>query len=184
MVGLAWLRRALKAQHQWEEDINSIRRARIEPRFAAPYVPTPRDIAKEMLSFADVKRGDVVYDLGCGDGRLLMTAAIEYGARGVGVEIRGDLVEMALKAIREAGVGDLVRVIHGDMFEQDLNEATVVTLYLLSTVNVHLRPKLENELRRGARVVCHDFGIEGWEPLATRTVGGHVMRHTLYLYRI
>lgn len=178
------MRKAFKTQRQWEEDIDHIRRAKLEPRFAAPYVPTPMNVVREMLSFAEVGRDDVLYDLGCGDGRMLLAAALEHGARCVGIEIREDLVKAALKSIDEVGLGTRVKVIQGDMFEQDLSEATVVVLYLLSTVNIHLKPKLEAELEGGTRVVCHDYGIEGWRPSATKLVGGHIMRHTLYLYRV
>ncbi|MGQ9514453.1 MAG: SAM-dependent methyltransferase [Thermoproteota archaeon] len=178
------LKKALILQQQWEEDIDRIRRARVEPRFASPYVSTPMSIVREMLDLAEVGEGDVLYDLGCGDGRLILTAAVEYGAKCIGIEIRRDLVEKALADIERAGVQDRVKIILGDMFEQDLREATVVSLYLLSIVNAHLRPKLEAELRKGTRVVCHDYDIDGWEPLIVKKVGGRILRHRLYLYRI
>jgi SAM-dependent methyltransferase len=181
---LSRIRRHLELQRQWEEDIESIRMARFEPRFAAPYVPTPMNVVREMLSFVEVGRDDVLYDLGCGDGRMLLTAALEYGARCVGIEIREDLVKAAITSINEAGMGTRARVIQGDMFAQDLGEATVVTLYLLSAVNFQLRPKLEKELKKGTRVVCHDFGMEGWVPSASMEVKGRIIKHTLYLYRI
>jgi len=184
MTMLSRLKKAFKLQRQWEEDIDHIRRARIEPRFAAPYVPTPLNVVREMLSFGEVGKDDLLYDLGCGDGRLLLTAAIEYGARCVGIEIREDLVEVATNAIRKAGMESRVSLIHGDMFQQDLSEATAVMLYLLSAVNVHLKPKFERELRAGTRIVCHDFGIEGWGPSASKEVKGRIMKHMLYLYRI
>ena len=181
---LSTLRRTFELQRQWEEDIEHIRRAKIAPRFAAPYVPTPLNVIREMLDFAEVGGDDIVYDLGCGDGRMLLMAALEYGARGVGIEIREDLVKAAMASISEAGVGTRARVIQGDMFAQDLGEATVVMLYLLSAVNAQLRPKLERELKKGTRIVCHDFGVEGWRPSASKEVKGRIMRHMLYLYRI
>jgi len=184
MSGLSRLKEHFKLQRQWEEDIDHIRRARLEPRYAAPYVPTPMNVVREMLRFAEVGRDDVLYDLGCGDGRMLLAAALERGSRCVGIEVREDLVRAAVKSIDEAGLGTRVKVIQGDMFEQDLCEATVVALYLLSTVNLHLKPKLEAELKGGTRVVCHDYGIEGWRPSATRAVRGRIIKHTLLLYRI
>ncbi len=177
------LKEALVIQQRWEEDIERIRRARIEPRFASPYVPTPMPIVREMLNLAEVGKGDVLYDLGCGDGRLVLSAALEYGAECVGIEIRKDLVEKAIADIKMAGVQDRAKIILGDMFEQNLKNATVVTLYLLNAVNTHLRPKLEAELRKGTRVVCHDYEIEGWKPLVVKRVG-RILRHTLYLYRM
>jgi len=184
MSVLSHLRRVLELQRQWEEDIKNIERAKSEPRFAAPYVPTPMNVVMEMLSLAEVQKGDVLYDLGCGDGRILLAAALEYGARCIGIEIREDLVKVAITALNNAGMGTRTKVIHGDMFEQDLSEATVVMLYLLSTVNIHLKPKLEAELKKGTRVVCHDYGIECLRPSATKAVREHVIKHTLYLYRI
>jgi len=181
---LSRIKGALKVQRQWEEDIDHIRRARIDPRFAAPYVPTPMNVVREMLSFAEVGGDDVLYDLGCGDGRMLLAAALEHGARCVGIEIREDLVEAALKSIDEAELESRVKVIQGDMFEQDISEATVVTLYLLSTVNIHLKLKLEAELKGGTRVVCHDYGIDGWRPSASKAVEGRIIKHTLHLYRV
>lgn len=178
------MKRALKLQRQWEDDIDHIRRARLEPRFAAPYVPTPFNVVREMLSFGEVDKEDLLYDLGCGDGRLPLMAAIECGAKCVGIEIREDLIEAATAAIRKAGMESRVTLIHGDMFQQDLSEATVVTLYLLSAVNAQLRPKFERELKAGTRIVCHDFGIEGWVPSASRAVKGRIMKHMLYLYRM
>lgn len=115
---------------------------------------------------------------------MLLAAALERGARCVGVEIRDDLVKAALKSIDKAGLGTRAKVIQGDMFQQDLSGATVVTLYLLSAVNVHLKPKFERELKSGTRIVCHDFGIEGWVPSSSREVKGRIIRHTLYLYRM
>jgi SAM-dependent methyltransferase len=181
---LTRLKKELILQQQFEKDIERIRKARSEPRFASPYVPTPISIVREMLDLAEVGKDDILYDLGCGDGRLILTAAVEYGAKCVGIEIRKDLVEKALADIKLAGVQDRVKIILGDMFEQDLGEATVVSLYLLRVVNAYLRPKLEAELRRGTRVVCHDYDIDGWKPLIVKQVGGRILKHKIYLYRV
>lgn len=145
-----------------------------------PYVTTPAAVVDSMLMLADVTRHDVVYDLGSGDGRIPIRAAQKYGARGVGIEIRPDLVEQARQSAREAGVADRVAFRQGDLFEADLSGATVVTLYLLPAVNVDLRPKLLRELQPGARVVSRNFDMGSWTPDRTVEVGGN----TLYLWRI
>lgn len=145
-----------------------------------PYVATPQHVVDRMLELAEVTEDDVVYDLGSGDGRIVITAAREYGARGVGVEIDSQRVETARENAREAGVEDLVEFRQGDLFEADISEATVVTLYLLPSVNLKLRPKLFEELAPGTRVVSHDFDMDGWEPDETETLGSD----TIYLWSI
>jgi protein-L-isoaspartate O-methyltransferase len=117
-----------------------------------------------MLQLADVDQEDVVYDLGSGDGRIPITAAQMYGARGVGIEIQPDLVREARQNAEQAGVADLVEFQQGDLFEADISGATVVTLYLLPDVNDRLRPKLLRQLEPGTRVVSHGFDMDGWEP--------------------
>ena len=139
---------------------------------AGPYVPTPDAIVDSMLVLAGVTAEDVVYDLGSGDGRILIRAAAKYGARGVGIEIREDLVEEARHKAKEAGVEGRVEFRQGDLFEADIGDATVVTLYLLPSANLALRPKLFRELDTGARVVSHDFHMEDWRPIRTKEVGG------------
>ncbi len=128
-----------------------------------PYVPTPKPVVDRMLEMADVDENDVVYDLGSGDGRIVIRAARKYGARGVGIEIDSDLVEEARKNAQEAGVSNLVEFRQGDLFEADISEATAVTLYLLPSVNKELRPKLFEELAPGTPVVSHDFDMDEWE---------------------
>jgi len=149
-----------------------------------PYVPTPYEVVREMLKLAEVNEDDIVFDLGCGDGRILIMAAREFGARAVGIELRKDLVEQCIKNVREAGLEDRILVIEGDFFDFDLSEATVVTLYLLTTVNEKLRPKLERELKPGARVVSHDFEIIGWRPKASKSVNESYRSHKIYLYQV
>ncbi len=151
-----------------------------------PYVPTPEPVAREMLKVANAGPNDIVYDLGCGDGRILVIAAKEFGVRkAIGVEIREDKVKEALENIRKAGVEDRVIIIHGDMFEVDISEATIVTLFLLTSVNERLKPKLERELRYGARVVSHEFRIPGWTPKTVVDVRDkNFITHTIYLYVI
>ncbi len=130
---------------------------------AAPFVPTPMEAVHTMLEMARVGEDDVVYDLGSGDGRIPVTAAEEYGARAVGVELRADLIEQAWDRAREAGVEDRVRFLRQDLYETDFSEATVVTLYLLPEANLRLRPILLEQLRPGARVVSHSFDMGEWE---------------------
>lgn len=137
----------------------------------APYVPTPRHVVLTMLELGNVSSDDVVYDLGSGDGRIVITAAKEFGARGVGVEIDSQLVQRARRKARRAGVADRVEFRQGDLFETDLREATVVTLYLWPDMNNRLRPKLQRALDPGDRVVSHSFDIDGWPADSTVSMG-------------
>jgi SAM-dependent methyltransferase len=135
------------------------------------YIPTPQPVVDAMLALAEVKKTDVVYDLGSGDGRIVITAAKKYGARGVGVELDPALVKQARRNAAAAGVSDKVRFVAQDLFTTDVRPATVVTLYLLQSINERLRPKLVRELRAGARVVSHVFNMgPEWPPLKTETV--------------
>ena len=132
-----------------------------------PFVPTPLEVAEKMLELAKVQPDDVVYDLGSGDGRIVILAAQKYGAHAVGVELDANLYEKSSQRIRELGLQDRARIIHENMFEVNVRQATVVTLYLLTAVNERLRPILERQLRSGARVVSHDFQVPGWQPTQT-----------------
>lgn len=136
-----------------------------------------------MLRLANVGPDDVVYDLGCGDGRVLTIALTKFGVRkAVGVEIREDLVKLARLRIRELGLDYRASVIHGDLFGINVSEATVVTLFLLTSVNSMLRPKLESELKSGSRVVSHEFEIPGWAPARVDVCSDGYLRHKIYLY--
>jgi SAM-dependent methyltransferase len=137
----------------------------------APFVPTTAELTEAMLETAQVTKDDVVYDLGSGDGRLVITAAKKYGARGVGVDIDPRLIRLSRESARKAGVADRVRFIRGDLFKTDISGATVVTLYLRPEVNLRLRPKLLRELRPGARVVSNTFDMGDWEPDRKVAVG-------------
>ena len=128
------------------------------------FAATPQPIADAMLQLAHVTRDDVVYDLGSGDGRIVILAAQKYGASGVGVEIDPRLVAISRQVAREGEVAERVTFIEGDLFEADISEATVVALWLSASVNARLEPKLKRELRRGARVVSHQFPIGSWQP--------------------
>jgi protein-L-isoaspartate O-methyltransferase len=130
----------------------------------APFVPTPQDVVDRMLQFAQLGPSDVVYDLGCGDGRIVITAARTYGARGVGVDIDPRRIEEARRNARAAGVEQLVSFRVEDALETNVSEATVVTLYLVASLNARLRPRLMTQLRPGARVVSHNFAVGDWDP--------------------
>ena len=145
-----------------------------------PYVPTPPEVVDRMLELAEISEDDVVYDLGSGDGRIVIAAARDYGARGVGIEIDAGRVAEARQNAQEAGVADLVEFRQQDLFETDLSDATAVTLYLLPSVNVELRPKLFRELPAGSPVVSHDFDMDDWEPERTVQMGSN----TVYLWTI
>jgi ubiquinone/menaquinone biosynthesis C-methylase UbiE len=136
-----------------------------------PYVPTPERVVDKMLELAKVGPSDVVYDLGSGDGRIVIAAARKHGARGVGIDIDPQRVREARENARKAGVADRVEFREGDLFKADISAATVVTLYLLSGVNLQLRPKLFSELKPGTRVVSHAFDMGDWKPIATEKVG-------------
>lgn len=144
------------------------------------FVPTPNDVVAKMLEMAQVTAGDTVYDLGCGDGRIVITAAQKYGARGVGVDIDPQRISEARESAQKAGVADRVRFVLGDLFETDISPASVVTLYLLTELNIKLRPKLLAELRPGTRVVSHAFSMGEWQPERTAEVSGN----RVYLWRV
>jgi SAM-dependent methyltransferase len=128
------------------------------------FAATPQPVVYGMLELADVTAGDVVYDLGSGDGRVVIVAAQKYGARGVGIELDPRLVDISREVAREGGVSDRVTFIEGDLFTADISDATVVTLWLSSTVNARLEAKLKRELRPGTRIVSHQFPIGSWPP--------------------
>ncbi len=156
-----------------------------------PFVPTPTDVVDKMLELAEVKKGDVVYDLGSGDGRIVIRAAQKYGVRAVGIEMDRLLLDKARKDAKAAGVSHLVEFRAEDAMKVDLTKATVVTLYMLPWFNEAMKPSFKKYLQPGARIVAHDFAIEGWEPDKTvklpdpeKKVGGLIHYHTLFLWRI
>ncbi len=136
-----------------------------------PFVPTPAKVVERMLEIAKVGPNDVVYDLGSGDGRIVIVAARKHGARGVGIDIDPERIRQARANARSAGVSSRVEFREGDLFKADLSGATVVTLYLLSSVNLQLRPKLLSELRPGTRIVSHAFDMGDWKPLRIEKIG-------------
>jgi SAM-dependent methyltransferase len=162
--------------------LNSVALARdsiFENKKIVPFVPTPQEIVVKMVEIAGVKKGDVVYDLGSGDGRIVITAA-KKGAKAVGFEIDGDLVKESRENIRQAGVQEQAEIRQQDILTVNLSAASVITLYLLPDVNLRLKPNLLTQLRPGSRVVSHSFDMGDWKPDRTERVGGR----TLYLWTI
>jgi len=145
-----------------------------------PYVPTSQSVVDAMLKMANVKKTDIVYDLGCGDGRIVVTAAKTYGAHAVGIDINPQRIEEANANARQARVTNLVKFQENDLFDADIHEATVVTLYLLPSINLKLRPKLLAELKPGTRIVSHSFDMDDWQPEKQETVDGA----TIYFWTI
>jgi ribosomal protein L11 methylase PrmA len=137
-----------------------------------PFVPTPERVVAKMLELAKVGPQDVVYDLGSGDGRIVIAAAKRYGARGVGIDIDPDRIKEARANARKAGVEQRVRFRQGDLFQAKIGDATVVTIYLLSGINRRLRPKLLSELKPGTRIVSHAFDMGDWKPEKELDVDG------------
>jgi predicted O-methyltransferase YrrM len=144
------------------------------------FVPTPQEVVDAMLKLAKVTKNDVVYDLGSGDGRVPITAARTYGARGVGIDIDPQRIKEATENLKAANVGDRVRFLNQDLFTTNISEATVVTLYLLPSLNLKVLPKLNAELKPGTRVVSHAFDMGDIKPQETQNVNGR----TIYLWTV
>jgi SAM-dependent methyltransferase len=146
----------------------------------APYVTTPPPVVDAMLKLAGTRKTDVVYDLGCGDGRIVIAAAKQYGSRGVGVDINPELVQQARANAKREGVESLVRFTAQDVFEMDFREATVVMLYLLPDMHRKLSPRLQQDLRPGARIVTHTFDLGDWKPHQKQNINGE----QIFLWRV
>jgi predicted RNA methylase len=155
--------------------------------FIAPFVPSPVPVIQFMLKLANLKAGEVLFDLGAGDGRTVIMAAKDFGARAVGVELREDLAKKALATIFDNGLTDRVTIVNGDVFSVNLTSADVVFLYLTTSANEKIRPKLETDLRKGVRVVSHDYEIIGWKPVRVENFCENPKlgypSHTIYLYQ-
>ena len=136
----------------------------IKCQLDAPYLPTPENVIEEMLKLGGVNKGDVLYDLGSGDGRVVIAAAQKFGTRGVGVELDPSRIQEANENAKKAGVTDRVQFLQKDLFQTDISKATVVTLYLLPDVNLKLRPRLLSQLKPGTRIVSHEFHMGEWKP--------------------
>ena len=155
-----------------------------DPRYTnklAPFVASPARVVDRMLSLASIRPGETVYDLGCGDGRILIAAVKNYKAKAVGVEISPKLVAQAQERIRKEGVTSDARVVEGDLLETDLTGADVVVIYLATSLNQELRPRMEKFLRPGARVVSHDYAVPGWKPSRIEESDG---KHRIYVYEM
>ena len=151
----------------------------------APYVPTPMNVVQEMLKLAKAGPGDVLYDLGCGDGRIVLAAVKEFNVdRAVGFEINPQMAEATRMKVYDRDLQGRISVMQADFFQEDISEATIVTLYLTTMGNSRLRPKLEKELKQGARVVSHDFPITGWVHSREEERQYMVGIHKLFLYRV
>lgn len=150
----------------------------------APDIPTPETIVQKILEAGRVKPGDTVYDIGSGDGRILISAVRDFGAKAVGIEILPDLCEKARKRVKSLGLDDRIRIVQGSALRMDLSPADVVTMCLLTGSNERMRPVLEKYLKPGARVVSSDFPIKGWKPLDSIRIREGRMQHTIYVYAI
>ena len=156
--------------------------------YIAPYVSSPLPVVRRMLLLSELRPGELVYDLGSGDGRIVIMAAQDFGARSVGVELREDLVKQAIEKVSELSLNGRVKIVQSDMFKVDLSQADVVTLYLTTSANEKVKPKLESELRQGARVVCHDYEVLGWKPQRVDKFCENPRlgypSHTIYVYKV
>ena len=155
--------------------------------FIAPFVASPTPVVRKMLILSDLKPGETLYDLGSGDGRAIIMAAKDFGAKSVGVELREDLVKRALSNIHELGLETQAKILQDDMFKVDLTQADVVFLYLTTSANEKVKPKLETELKPGARIVSHDYEVLGWKPYRIDNFCENPRlgypSHTLYVYK-
>lgn len=154
------------------------------PNQLAPFVPSPYQIVSKMLELAKIKPGEKVYDLGSGDGRVVIFAAQKYDAKAVGIELSPRLVKSSQEEIKRLGLTDRASIVHGDVFEAELGDADVVILYLMRDSNNTLKPKLEKALKPGARVISHDYEIEGWKPQHEERVDAYRRSHKIYVYQM
>ncbi|MEJ7606805.1 MAG: class I SAM-dependent methyltransferase [Bryobacteraceae bacterium] len=162
--------------------INLSRGVREHSQNLAPYVASPQPIVDRMLDLAGVKPGETVYDLGCGDGRILITAAQRFGAKGVGVELSEKLVRSTTDSLKRMNLNEQIKIVHANLLDVNLEPADVVTIYLETGSNDKLRPNFEKSLRPGTRVVSHDFEVRGWKPSRIEKLHVYNRDHTIYVY--
>jgi 16S rRNA A1518/A1519 N6-dimethyltransferase RsmA/KsgA/DIM1 with predicted DNA glycosylase/AP lyase activity len=150
----------------------------------APYYPTPETIVEKMLQLGELKAGEKMFDLGSGDGRIVIMAAQKFHADATGVELDKDLARQSTERIQKLKLQKTARIINGDILRQDYSSANLITVYLLPMSNDKVRPLLEKQLRKGTRIVAHDFEVRDWKPVKTETIDddGEGRSHTLYLY--
>lgn len=155
-----------------------------EPEKLAPYYPTPHSVVQRMIELANLRPGEKLFDLGSGDGRIVIMAAERFRADATGVELDAKLHAESSEEIRKRKLGKTARIIRGDLFQQDYSSADVLTVYLLPSSNEKIRPALEKQLKSGARIVAHDFEFAGWKPSRTEDIAddGEGRSHTIYLY--
>ena len=176
-LGLGWPENRQAVLHADDNDWNS--------SYVAPYVPTPHEVVSRMLELAEIKEGDVLYDLGSGDGRMVLAAAKTFGIRAIGFEIDPGLVEDSRQIIKQAGLEELVEIREQDIRTVDFSPATIVTMYLYPAANLRLRPVLMRELKGGSRVISHDFGMGSWKPDRVERVQDTAgLSRTIYRWRI
>jgi ubiquinone/menaquinone biosynthesis C-methylase UbiE len=156
-----------------------------EPAKLAPYYPTPEAIVVKMLELGELKPGEKMFDLGSGDGRIVIAAARKFHADAIGVELDRDLCRQSLERIRKLGLEKNAQIVEGDILKQDYSSADLITVYLLPNSNDKVQPLLERQLKKGARVVAHDFEFRGWTPVKVEDIedDGEGRSHTLFLYR-
>ena len=156
----------------------------VKAQSLAPYVGSPVPVVERMLELANLKTGDILYDLGCGDGRVLIVAAQKHRVKAVGVELSERLAKSTTESLKKLGLSDLASVIHGDLMDVNLADADVVTLYLLRDSNDLVRPKLEKSLHAGARIISHDYEIRGWTPTKVEHMEAAKRDHKIYVYTV
>ena len=156
-----------------------------EPEKLAPYYPTPESIVVKMLELGDLKSGEKMFDLGSGDGRIVIAAAQKFHADAIGVELDRDLCRQSLERIRKLCLEKTAQIVNGDILKQDYSSADLITVYLLPNSNDKVQPLLERQLKKGTRVVAHDFEFRGWTPVKVEDIedDGEGRSHTLFLYR-
>jgi tRNA1(Val) A37 N6-methylase TrmN6 len=156
-----------------------------DPEKLAPYYPTPETIVVKMLELGGLKPGEKMFDLGSGDGRIVIAAAQKFQAEAIGVELNKDLYKQSMDRIRKLGLEKTARIVNGDIFKQDYSSADLITVYLLPNSNDKVQPLLEKQLKKGARVVAHDFEFRSWTPAKVEDIedDGEGRSHTLFLYR-
>lgn len=176
---------AVEGAEEVEEAVEETTEPEENAESLAPYVPTPPEVVEEMLKTAGVTEKDTVYDLGCGDGRIVVMAAQKFGAKGVGVDLNPERIKESTENVKNNKLEERVTIIEGDLLKVDLSPATVVTLYLMPDANRKLKPIMEKALKPGARVVSHDFSVAGWEADETKEFKDPKgWSHTIYLYKM